>query len=32
MMKMVVQKLDEWMASEDEEREEYFRLMQNNAK
>ena len=32
MMKVVVQKLVEWMAGEDEERGEYFRLMQNNAK
>ena len=32
MMKVVVQKLIEWMTSEDEERGEYYRLMQNNAK
>ena len=31
-MKVVVQKLVEWMAGEDEERGEYFRLMLNNAK
>ena len=32
MMKVVVQKLIEWMTSEDEERVEYFRLIQNDAK
>ena len=31
MMKVVVQKLVEWMTSEDEERGQYLRLMQNNA-
>ena len=32
IMKVGVQKLVDWMASEDVERGEYFRLMQNNAK